>query len=144
MNEHDKNFLKNMSPLLIAALVMFFMLVAFETKADDHNYTEHGIEITSEDLAVDKFYINRVKGWSWNRDNKVLTLTLINKHMIDVRFTGPCIDMSRADRIEFMPWMTVRYITVGDKIRPVFGYGGNLTGSLFPCYIKSITAVIPA
>lgn len=35
MNEHDKNFLKNMSPLLITALVMFFMLVAYETKAEE-------------------------------------------------------------------------------------------------------------
>ena len=35
MNEHDKNFIKNMSPLLITAMVMFFMLVAYETRAED-------------------------------------------------------------------------------------------------------------
>jgi len=35
MDKHDKNFLINMSPFLIAALVMFFMMVAFETKAED-------------------------------------------------------------------------------------------------------------
>jgi len=32
MDEHDWNFLKNMSPLLIAALVMFLMMVAFDLR----------------------------------------------------------------------------------------------------------------
>ena len=35
MDKHDKNFLINMSPFLIAALVMFFMMVAFRTTAED-------------------------------------------------------------------------------------------------------------
>ncbi len=35
MNKHDKNFLINMSPLLAAAFVMFLMLIAFETQAQE-------------------------------------------------------------------------------------------------------------
>ena len=35
MNKHDKNFLINMSPLLAAAVVMFFMLITFETQAQE-------------------------------------------------------------------------------------------------------------
>ena len=34
MDEFDKNFIKNMSPLLITAVVMFFLMVAYETKAE--------------------------------------------------------------------------------------------------------------
>lgn len=32
MDKHDWNFLKNMSPLLITALVMFLMLAAFDAQ----------------------------------------------------------------------------------------------------------------
>ena len=35
MNKHDKNFLFNMSPLLATAFVMFLMLIAFETRAQE-------------------------------------------------------------------------------------------------------------
>lgn len=35
MNEFDKNFLINFSPLLAASLIGFLLLVAFETKASD-------------------------------------------------------------------------------------------------------------
>ena len=35
MNKHDKNFLINMSPLLAVAFVMFLMLIAFETQAQE-------------------------------------------------------------------------------------------------------------
>jgi hypothetical protein len=40
MKKQDKNFLTNMSPLLIAALVMLFMLFAIEAngKATTQNY----------------------------------------------------------------------------------------------------------
>ena len=40
MKKHDKNFLTNMSPLLMAALVMLFMLFAIEAngKATTQNY----------------------------------------------------------------------------------------------------------
>ena len=35
MNEHDRNFLINFSPLLAAAVIGFLLLVAFEAKAED-------------------------------------------------------------------------------------------------------------
>ena len=64
MNKHDKNFLINMSPLLITAVVMFLMMVAFESKADDHNYTEHGILITEQDLQVKSIRVNSIRGYT--------------------------------------------------------------------------------
>ena len=35
MNEQDKNFLINFSPMLAAAVIGFLLLVAFEAKAED-------------------------------------------------------------------------------------------------------------
>lgn len=142
MNEHDKNFLKNMSPLLIAAMVMFFMLVAYETKADDHNYTEHGIKITAEDLAVNSININSIKRYKWNRETKVLTLTLINNRLIDVRFRNNCWDMEFAVGLKFKPFASYStFITVGDRVMPLHS---ATRGSMFPCFIESMTEVIPA
>jgi len=49
MDKHDKNFLKNMSPFLIVALIMFFMIVSFEIKADDISYHGHEVLISTND-----------------------------------------------------------------------------------------------
>ena len=53
MNKFDKNFHINFSPLLMAAVVMFLMLVAFETKAQEVGYTSDGIPILMEDLSAE-------------------------------------------------------------------------------------------
>ena len=141
MNEHDKNFLKNMSPLLIAAMVMFFMLVAYETKADDHNYTEHGIKITSEDLAVDTINISSIKRYKWNRTSKTLTLTLISNKLVDVKFRNSCWGLDFAVKLRFVSFGGFStFITVGDKVVPIESSG---TVSMFPCFIESMTEVIP-
>ena len=52
MNKHDKNFLINFSPLLMAAVVMFLMLVAIETKAEDKiiGYTSDGIPVLESEI----------------------------------------------------------------------------------------------
>ena len=51
MNEHDKNFIKNMSPLLIAGLVMLLMMIAYELGKDDIvGYSEHGVPIYESEL----------------------------------------------------------------------------------------------
>ena len=53
MNKHDKNFLKNMSPLLIAAAFMLLIALAFETKAQEVGLTSDGIPILMEDLSAE-------------------------------------------------------------------------------------------
>ena len=134
MNEHDKNFLKNMSPLLIAAMVMFFMLVAYETKADDHNYTEHGIKITSEDLAVDTINISSIKRYKWNKTSKTLTLTLISNKLVDVKFSNRCWDIQYASALQFNSWAGTTFIGKGDNITPI----GWTNKGKYPCTIKSM------
>ena len=84
MNKLDKNFIINFSPFLIAAVVMFFMAVAYDTKADDHNYTDHGIKITAEDLAVDTINIKSITGYKWNKTSKILTVKLIGGRLVDI------------------------------------------------------------
>ena len=139
MNEHDKNFIKNMSPLLIAAMVMFLMMVAYETKADDHNYTEHGIKITSEDLAVDTINISSIKRYKWNKTSKTLTLTLISNKLVDVKFSNRCWDIQYASALQFNSWAGTTFIGKGDSITPI-----DWTNKVkYPCTIKSMTEVIP-
>ena len=134
MNEHDKNFIKNMSPFLIAAMVMFFMLVAYETKADDHNYTEHGIKITSEDLAVDTINISSIKRYKWNKTSKTLTLTLISNKLVDVKFYNRCWDIQYASALQFNSWAGTTFIGKGDNITPI----GWTNKGKYPCTIKSM------
>jgi len=137
MNEHDKNFLKNMSPLLIAALVMFFMLVAFETKADDHNYTEHGILITEQDLQVKSIRVNSIRGYTIV-DNDIIRVRTNRREEFDIKVYS-CFNISFAHRLVFQPWGGFSSLSRGDKIIPIsFG-----RASRFPCTIRSITAVLP-
>jgi hypothetical protein len=137
MNEHDKNFLKNMSPLLIAALVMFFMLVAFETKADDHNYTEHGILITEQDLQVKSIRVNSIRGYTIV-DNDTIRVRTNRREEFDIKVYS-CFNISFAHRLVFQPWGGFSSLSRGDKIIPIsFG-----RASRFPCTIRSITAVLP-
>ena len=138
MNEHDKNFIKNMSPLLIVALVMFFIMVAFETRADDKEiigYTEHGIAVTKDALEINTFNFTRVKGWDWNSDTNILTLKFRNKKHIDVEFYNRCWTMRYANAIQFNSWTGTRFIGKGDTITPV-GFAGK-----YPCRIKSMYLV---
>tara|TARA_R110001592_G_scaffold136783_1_gene354179 strand:+ start:18934 stop:19377 length:444 start_codon:yes stop_codon:yes gene_type:complete len=54
MNEHDKNFLKNMSPLLATAAVMFLMLLAFDLKGEEDKiigYTSDGLPVLESDVS---------------------------------------------------------------------------------------------
>ena len=136
MNKHDKNFLKNMSPFLIAAVVMFFMAVAFETKADDHMYTEHGIKITEEDLRVKSIRVNSIRSYSSVNSNTI-RVTTNRREQFDIELYT-CFDISFAHRLVFQPWGGFSSIGKGDKIIPIsFG-----RASRFPCTIKSITAVL--
>lgn len=141
MNKLDKNFIINFSPFLIAAVVMFFMAVAYDTKADDHNYTDHGIKITAEDLAVDTINIKSITGYKWNKTSKILTVKLIGGRLVDIKFRNSCWDMEMAYGLDFVPYGGFStFITVGDKIVPMNSYR---TKSAFPCYIASMTEVIP-
>jgi hypothetical protein len=136
MNEHDKNFIKNMAPFLITAFVMFLMLVAFETKADDHNYTEHGILITEQDLQVKSIKVNSIRGYTIV-ENDTIRVRTNRREEFDIKVYS-CFDISFAHRLVFQPWGGFSNLSRGDKIIPIsFG-----RASRFPCTIRSITAVL--
>ena len=136
MNEHDKNFIKNMSPLLITALVMFLMMVAFDSKADDHMYTEHGILITEQDLQVKSIRVNSIRGYTIV-DNDTIRVRTNRREEFDIKVYS-CFDISFAHRLVFQPWGGFSSLSRGDRIIPIsFG-----RVSRFPCRIRSITAVL--
>ena len=141
MNEHDWNFLKNMSPLLIAALVMFLMMVAYETKADDEvvGHTEHGIAITKADLEVRSIRVDSIRSFRWIEETDTLRLTLNRNRKVDVVFFNRCFDMPFASGLQFKPWGGFNSIGKGDGIMPVSFTNSR---SLTTCTIKRITEVI--
>jgi hypothetical protein len=144
MDEFDKNFIKNMSPLLITAVVMFFLMVAYETNADDNKiigYTEHGIPVTKAELEVKSFNFNNVRGqWDWNKKTNTLRLSIGKSKKIDITFSNRCWDMEYATGLKFEPWMKgSSFISKGDKIIPI---GWTNRTALYPCTIKRITEVI--
>ena len=139
MNQHDWNFLKNMSPLLITALVMFLMMVAYETKADEKEivgYTEHGIAVTKQDLQVKSINMRSIRGYTI-QDNNVIRVRTTRKQEYDIELYY-CYDLSYAQRLVFQPWGGFNTIGRGDKIIPIsFGRPSKHT-----CTIKSVTAVL--
>lgn len=141
MNEHDKNFIKNMSPLLITAVVMFFMMVAYETRADDKEvigYTEHGIAVTKDALEIKTFNFTRVRGWDWNSETNTLTLKFRNKKHIDVEFYNRCWNMRQASALQFNSFAGTSFMGKGDNITPIGGFIGTVN---YPCRIKSMYLV---
>jgi hypothetical protein len=149
MNEHDKNFLINMSPFLIVALVMFFMMVAFETKAEKSEilystteepigivgYTEHGIAVTKEDLQVRNISVRSIRGYSI-QNNNVIRVRTARKQEYDIELYF-CSGLQFAGKIVFVPWGGFTTIGRGDKVIPIsFGRPSRQT-----CIIKSITLV---
>ncbi|MDA8842146.1 DUF6491 family protein [bacterium] len=136
MDEHDKNFIKNMSPLLIAAMVMFLMMAAYDTKADDHMYTDHGILITEQDLQVKSIRVNSIRGYTIV-DNDTIRVRTNRREEFDIKVYS-CFDISFAHRLVFQPWGGFSSLSRGDRIIPIsFG-----RASRFPCTIRSITAVL--
>ena len=151
MNEHDKNFIKNMSPLLITALVMFLMMVAYETRAEAKTetlysttgepvgivgYTEHGIAVTKEDLQVKNISVRSIRGYTIV-DNDTIRVRTNRREEFDIKVYS-CFDISFAHRLVFQPWGGFSNLSRGDKIIPIsFG-----RASRFPCTIRSITAVL--
>ena len=119
--------------LLIA---VFFMLVAYETKADDHMYTEHGIHVTKEDLQVKSIRVSSIRSYSSVNSNTI-RVTTNRREQFDIELYT-CFDISFAHRVVFQPWGGFNSLSRGDKIIPIsFG-----RASRFPCTIKSITAVL--
>lgn len=159
MDKHDWNFIKNMSPLLITAFVMFLMMVAFETKAEKSEilysttgepigivgysdekeivgYTEHGIAVTKQDLKVKSINMRSIRGYTI-QDNNVIRVRTTRKQEYDIELYH-CYSLSFAQRIIFQPWGGFNTIGRGDKIIPIsFGRPSKHT-----CTIKSVTAVL--
>ena len=142
MDEFDKNFIKNMSPLLITAVVMFFLMVAYETKADEDKvmgYTEHGIPVTKAELEVKSVRVDTIRSWEWIEETDTLRLTLNRKKQVDVEFFNRCFDMPYATGLQFKPWGGFNSIGKGDSITPI-SWSNRITQ--WPCTIKRITEVI--
>jgi hypothetical protein len=142
MNEHDKNFLINMSPFLIMALVMFFIMVAFETKADEEivGHTFDGHAIYKSDTKIDGIRVNDIRGSSYNRKNNTLTLKL-KKKTVEVHFYNNCFELAFANNLGFKSFGSLSKYTVtlrrGDAFIPIsFGRAG------MPCTIKAIYEII--
>ena len=142
MNEHDKNFIKNMSPLLITAMVMFFMLVAYETKADEEivGHTFDGHAIYKSDTEIDGIRVDDIRGSSYNRENNTLKLTL-KKKTVEVHFYNNCFELAFANNLGFKSFGSLSKYTItlrkGDAFIPIsFGKAG------MPCTIKAIYEVI--
>ena len=142
MNEHDKNFLINMSPFIIMALIMFFMMVAFETKADEEivGHTFDGHAIYKSDTKIDGIRVNDIRGSSYNRKNNTLTLKL-KKKTVEVHFYNNCFELAFANNLGFKSFGSLSKYTVtlrrGDSFIPIsFGRAG------IPCTIKAIYEVI--
>jgi len=142
MNEHDKNFIKNMSPLLITAMVMFFMLVAYETKADEEivGHTFDGHAIHKSDTEIDGIRVDNIRGSSYNKENNTLNLKLKNQN-VEVHFFNNCFELGFANNLGFRSESSSSKYNVilrkGDSFIPIsFGQVG------MPCRIKAIYEVL--
>ena len=130
----------SMSPLSIAAVVMFFMMVAYETKAHQVvGHTEHGIPITKDDLVIRSIRVDNIRSFRWIEETDTLRLTLNRNKKVDVEFFNRCFDMPFASGLQFKPWGGFNSIGKGDSVYPV-SWANRTT--MWPCKIKRITEVI--
>ena len=118
MNKHDKNFLINFSPLLMAAFVMFLMLVAIETKAQEVGYTSDGIPILMEDLSAEA------------------RQELLEKEMAEA-------DALLEEATSTKPVLvSIPYEVVDNEVIVAFGYGIRLIAT-YPCNVTPGDIVVP-
>ena len=142
MNEHDKNFIKNMSPLLIAGLVMFFMLVAYETKADDHNITAHGHIVDDEHLVHGKskpIYAGNIRGaYSKGSNTIVIEMRSREKYELTVSF---CWDLPFANGYIFGRQGATKHFNRVEKGLRIWTMSafGRIDSS--PCYVTEVKAL---
>ena len=144
MNEHDKNFIKNMSPLLITAMVMFFMLVAYETKADEEvvGYTFDGHAIHKSDTEIKEIRVNDIylRGATYNKEQNTLNLKLRNKRNVEIHFYNNCFALAFSSGLGFKSYSSLSKFNIilrkGDAIIP------QSLGTWYPCTIKAIYEVI--
>lgn len=138
LDKHDKNFLINMSPFLITAVIMFILMVAFELKAQDNvDVVYTGIE--EGEIQVRSINTNTIRSWDWIEETEILRLTLNRKRQVDIKFFNKCFDMPYASALQFKTWANSSFISKGDGILPV---GFTNERALYPCTIKSMTEVI--
>jgi len=130
---------------LTLAVVGIFFILAFlfsqKANADDNKiigYTEHGISVTKEDLAVKSVRVDSIRSWEWIEETDTLRLTLNRKKQVDVTFFNRCFDMPYATGLKFKPWGGFNSIGKGDSIMPI---GWTNRTALWPCTIKRITEV---
>jgi hypothetical protein len=124
------------------ALVMFFIMVAFETKADEEivGHTFDGHAIYKSDTKIDGIRVNDIRGSSYNKENNTLTLRL-KKKTVEVHFYNNCFELAFANNLGFKSFGSLSKYTVtlrrGDAFIPIsFGRAG------MPCTIKAIYEII--
>jgi hypothetical protein len=140
MDKHDWNFIKNMSPLLITALVMFLMMVAYDARADDHNVTFHGH--TVEDKLLDGYtrplFVGDITD-TWFKDDNKLVIKTRHDEMY-VLLIEACWNLNLAQSYLYgdFGWNNLHVIKPGLKVWPV------VDGILYkdqPCYVKKVISM---
>ena len=118
MNKHDKNFLKNMSPLLMAAAFMILIAIAVDTKAQEVGYTSDGLPILMEDLSAEA------------------RQELLEKEMAEA-------DALLDEATSTTPVLvSIPYEVVDNEVIVAFGYGIRLIAT-YPCNVTPGDIVVP-
>ena len=118
MNKHDKNFLKNMSPLLMAAAFMILIAIAVDTKAQEVGYTSDGLPILMEDLSAEA------------------RQELLEKEMAEA-------DSLLEEATPTKPVLvSIPYEVVDNEVIVAFGYGIRLIAT-YPCNVTPGDIVVP-
>lgn len=138
MNDFDKNFHLNMSPLYATFVFMCFMLWASEVQGDDKviGETYHGHTVLESDLESIQIAKRYVTGFKSTGDDKSIIVQTKdwNEDRIDYKLIlSGCWDIDWSFQLQidgFSPF----YIEVGDKILyRAIGQRQN-----FPCTIIGI------
>jgi hypothetical protein len=140
MDKHDKNFLINMSPFIIMALIMFFMMVAFETKADEEivGHTFDGHAIYKSDGYTRPLFVGDITD-TWFKDDNKLVIKTRHDEMY-VLLIEACWNLNLAQSYLYgdFGWNNLHVIKPGLKVWPV------VDGILYkdqPCYVKKVISM---
>jgi hypothetical protein len=121
-------------------IVTLPLWVAWAMADEIVGYTEHGIPVTQKELEVRTINFDRIRTWEWNNKTNTLRLEFSKNKKVDVLFFNRCWDMEYATGLQFRSWADTRFVGKGDSITPISWTNQR---ALYPCTIKSMTAVLP-
>ena len=137
MNEFDKNFHLNFSPLYAAFVFMLFMLWASEVEGDDHNITFHGHTVDEQLLEVDPrpLFVGDITD-TWHKDDdKLIIKTRFNEMYVLVIEACWNLNLAQSYLYGGLGWNQLHVIEPGLKVWPV------VDGVLYrthPCFVKKV------